>query len=77
MRDRKSDVHRTIASRAAGRKLTKGEVVHHLNEDKTDNRKENLAIQPHGAHTSAHNRTRHVSRLRKALAMVKKGEKLY
>lgn len=77
MRDRKSDAHRQIASRAAGRKLTKGEVVHHLNEDKDDNRKENLAIQPHSKHTATHNRTRHVSRLRKALAMVKKGERLY
>lgn len=77
MRDRKSDAHRTIASRAAGRKLTPSEVVDHVDEDKANNTPANLRVMGRGAHTTHHNRTRHVSRLRKALAMVKKGERLY
>ena len=38
--------HRIEAERALGRKLELGEVVHHVNGDKTDNRVGNLRVLP-------------------------------
>lgn len=44
--------HRIVMERAIGRKLRKGEVVHHLNEKPTDNRIENLEVYSSpGRHT--------------------------
>ena len=37
-------VHRYVAGRKLGRPLKPGEVVHHKNEDKTDNRRSNLQV---------------------------------
>ena len=50
-------VHRYVAERKLGRKLKKGEVVHHINRDKTDNRRANLWVfKSQKQHDSAHRR---------------------
>ena len=77
MRDRKSDSHRTIATRAAGRKLAPGEDVHHKDGNKANNTPANLEPLPHGKHAAETNRTRGLNKLRKALTMHDRGEKLY
>jgi hypothetical protein len=48
-------VHRHVAARKLGRPLKPGEVVHHINRDKTDNRRSNLWVfksqeQHHATH---------------------------
>ena len=77
MRDRKSDTrHRRVAEAKIGRNLAPSEVVHHVNEDKTDDSQANLSVAQRGAHTGDHNRHRSVSKLRKALRMVRDGSRL-
>jgi len=48
-------VHRLNMAQTLGRKLQKGEVVHHINRKRLDNRKENLALcSNQAAHLWAH-----------------------
>ena len=37
-------LHRIIAEQSIGRKLRPGEIVHHLDEDKSNNSPENLVV---------------------------------
>lgn len=54
-----------------------GMIRHHKDEDKTNNAPDNLEVESRSAHTTRHNKTRSLGRLRKALTMHKRGEKLY
>jgi hypothetical protein len=77
MRDRPNERHRRVAEAKVGRALGPDEIAHHVDEDKANNSDANITVEPRSAHTAAHNRTRHVSRLRKSLRMVREGKKLY
>jgi len=46
--------HRMIVEEAIGRKLVEGEVVHHINGDRQDNRKENLHVCTASEHRLIH-----------------------
>ena len=51
--------HRLVAEQAIGRGLAPGEVVHHVNEVKTDNRPENLRVmESQAAHMRLHTELR-------------------
>jgi len=47
--------HRWLMEQHLGRKLTRGEVVHHKNSDPFDNRIENLEVLTHQEHAEHHN----------------------
>jgi len=55
--DSGTPVHRHVAERKLGRKLFSGEVAHHINRNKTDNRRSNLWVfKSQKDHDSAHRR---------------------
>lgn len=77
-KDRKTaSPHRAVLERTMGRPLLPSEVVDHRDEDKDNNAPSNLSPEDRAAHTARHNRTRGLSKLRTALRMVSKGQRLY
>lgn len=48
--------HQLVMEKHIGRKLVKGEVVHHINQVKTDNRLENLRLMSISEHMKLHRR---------------------
>jgi hypothetical protein len=71
MRDRPNDQH------TKNLPIQPGQIRHHKNESKDDNSKENLEVMSRADHTRHHNKHRGLSKLRKALSMVHRKEKLY
>ena len=50
--------HRYIMYEHMGRKLNDDEVIHHINENKTDNRLENLQVMTRKEHTILHHKNK-------------------
>lgn len=48
--------HRVVAEQKLGRRLLPGELIHHINENKTDNRPENIKVEASIAHHRAEHR---------------------
>ena len=70
----KYDEHRYIMEQHLGRKLTRYEVVHHINGDKRDNRLENLEVVSLSDHSRNHTIGRkHSDETRQLLSIKNKG----
>jgi len=61
--------HVIVIEKLIGRRLKKGEVVHHLNLNRLDNRIENLMLMKGSEHTSLHRRIKHFKKQIKSNAI--------
>ena len=79
MRDRPNEKHRTALETKLGRKLKPGEVADHVDMDKDNNAPANLRPMERGEHSSRHSdpAAKVQAKLKKALTMTRRGEKLY
>ena len=64
-----------VVEKYLGRFLTKVEIVHHINNDRTDDRIENLMVLSRGEHSRLHNKQRSLPRNKKGQFM--KGGDVY
>ncbi len=65
--------HRLVMEQYLGRILTRHEIVHHKNDDRTDNRLENLEVVTKAWHQAHHLSTRPDITDEKILALVREG----
>tara|TARA_R110000823_G_C15659719_1_gene471932 strand:+ start:52 stop:576 length:525 start_codon:yes stop_codon:yes gene_type:complete len=56
--------HRVVMEMIVGRRLSKGEVVHHINHNRSDNHPENLQLMSRSDHASHHATINHKNRKR-------------
>ena len=80
MRDRPTNDHRRAGATKLNRQLTPNELVHHRDQDKSNNTSSNLDVMSRSDHTREHNRreTRTLGHLRRSLNIANgTGSKLY
>lgn len=58
LKDGDLQFHRLVVQDKLGRKLVKGEVVHHIDHDPMNNNEDNLQVMGHGQHISLHQKGR-------------------
>lgn len=68
--------HRLIATTILGRDLLPHEVVHHKDEDKTNNHPNNLEVMTRSSHTLLHNKLRRIQRERRKMLCLPRQEYL-
>lgn len=55
--------HRLVVEKALGRHLRPNEIIHHVNEEKTDNRIENLQVMTQAQHLALHRRQNYTCKI--------------